>query len=146
MKLMPFLKIIAWLACGTVLAQFSLSLAAMLSMTGAIPGKIIPVALTLILAALIGVLLCRRAPRSHTYLMGLVIASYLPLLLGGLWVVAFIQDLFRGQGLPGESLRAMASYPPNTSLMLAMALIAAVVLTAGRLSARALAPGQTNRK
>lgn len=136
---MPLLKTGAWLACGVVLAHSAFNLAAVLSLSGVLPGKIAPAALVVLLAALIGFLLCRRASRLHTYVLGAVIAGYLPAIRALIWVAAFIQDLLRGDGLPGVSIKAVLAASPNIMLMGAMAVIAIVVVLAGRMSARAAA-------
>lgn len=137
---MPLLKTAAWLACGVVLAHMAFSVAAVLSLSGTLPGKFAPVALISLLAVLIGALLCHRAQRLHTYLMGAVIAGYMPAIRAALWGIALIQDLFRRQGIPGESMNTVAALAPNGMLMIAMTIIGVIVVLSGRLAARAAAP------
>lgn len=140
MKTASLLKTGAWLACGIILSQMTFNVAAVLSLSGTLPGKIAPVALIAVLAALIGFLLCRRAPRLHTYLLGAAIACYLPAGRALIWFAAFTQDLIRGQGIPGASIKAVMAVSPNFMLMMAMAVIAIVVVITGRLAARAATP------
>lgn len=139
---LPLLRTGAWLACGVLLAQVAFHVAAVLSLSGILPGRFAPVALVALLACLLGILLCRHAPRRLTYLLGGCIACYLPAGQALIWTAAFVQDLFRGQGVPGVSVKAVMAVTPNTMLMLAMAIVAVVVVIAGRLAARAATPTQ----
>lgn len=138
LKSPSLLKTGAWLACGVALAHLAFNVAAFLSANGTLSGKIAPVALVAVFAALIGILLCRRAPRGHTYLLGVVIAFYLPASRAVLWIAAFIQDLLRGQGMPGASVKAVMAVSSNSMLMLAIAVMAVFIVIAGRLAARRL--------
>lgn len=123
MKAMPLLKKTAWLACGVVLSQLIFHLSLLLVVTGSVSGALIPALIALSLSMIAGYALCRRATRLDVFLMGAAIAGYAPLTRGVLWVAAFVQDVMRGDGLPGVSLTVMLNLPTNTGVMLVMALI-----------------------
>lgn len=133
---MELLKKWAWLALGIFLAHVVFYVAAALTVSGVLKGKLAPVGLVVSLAALIGILLCGRASKKNTCLMGFAIAAYMPGIRGLLWGAALTLDVLRRDGLPGLSLTAMINLPANTSLMLIMIIIAFVVTASGLLCAR----------
>jgi len=131
LKAMPFLKKTAWLACGVVLSHLIFHLSLLLVVSGVVSGALIPALMALSLSMIVGFILCRRATRLDVLLMGIAIAGYAPLTRIVLWGAAFIQDVMRGDGLPGASLSVMLNLPTNASVMLVMALIGLFTALAG---------------
>lgn len=137
-------KKLAWYCAGIVLSYSHFDLMAHWVVTGFISNSYTSLAVSSSLCLLIGAALCHRHPTKDIAKMGLVIAGYLPAIISILYFAALVQDLLRGQGLPGQSLTVMMSLP-NISSLLAMMLTSGVQVFIGGWAAMKLTKKIKNR-
>lgn len=137
---------VAWLAAGVVLSYLHFDIISSLVQEGMVTGRYSPMLLSLMASALIGVALCWRASARATWQLGAAIASYLPAIYALLWLAAGVQDLLRGDGLPGASLVVMMELPRSDMLMLVMAVTGLTIAASGRLSQRLIVARRTRLK
>lgn len=128
---------LAWYCGGVVFSALTFYLSAQLTWQGGVP-VLGGIALCLSVACASGVCLGWRATRSRLWRLSAVVALYLPLLYGVLWVAALCQDLWRGEGFPGRSLDVMTRLSGHYSIMIAMLCMAVAMLVGGLLAGAAV--------
>ncbi len=130
---LPKLRYLAWISAGTVSVMVLMNLSAFLVMQGYVGGGT-PIAIfTIAAAALIGVVLGRKATTRNALILSLSIALYRPVLYALGWPLAFAQDLLRTAGIPGDSLRAMMALNPQPAAFFVILIISLVIFLSSRL-------------
>lgn len=124
-----------WLASGVVITYLQFDIFASLVGSGRVSSGYLTFATSIAVSCALGGILCARSSARDACVMGIVISSYLPFLLGMLWLIAGLQDVFRGQGLPGDSLSVMHRLP-SIGMLIGFMAVSGVAVTISGLASR----------
>lgn len=129
----PRFRYMAWLSAGVVSVVILMNLSSFLVLQGLMPGGAAVAVFTLLVATALGVIFCRKASFKDALILSAVIALYYPALYAAGWGVAFLQDLIRADGIPGDSLEVMMALRPRVAPYLVVLMVSLTMLLGSRI-------------